>query len=220
MRWQPVVLASAGDIASKMAGSLRPGLERPGLECSWCDKGARRCGATTGTVRDHVHRPVPPIRHALGLDFHCHAGATIADPFGSNDDRLPGAIPLCLRKGASAPCDTQLQATLPDTSTHSPLSERHYLNKAEIVRPHGKSGRPVLLVVTASLRSGDGDQLVLTQALAYQAGPDHFVRVYEHPTDTNSNQEVRSMNEEPLAGDIILVNDGPRRPRCAQNWQQ
>ena len=79
---------------------------------------------------------------------------------------MPGAITLCLHKGAAGSCDPRLQAKLFDTSDVAAFSERHYLETVWIVRSHGASGRPLLLVVSASLHSGDGDQLVLTQMMA------------------------------------------------------
>ena len=178
-------------------------------------------GAATA-LADASPPPTPSVIASIDLSypfdtrsawsFTANQGPPIADPFGSSGDQLPGTVSLCLRKGASGPCDTQLQGSLPDTSDDILFSERHYLEKAEIVRPHGKSGRPILLLVTASLHSGDGDQLVLTHALAYQTGPDHFVRVYEHSTGTNNNQEVHYMNDGPLAGDIISVDQAETAP--------
>ncbi len=81
-----------------------------------------------------------------------------------------------------------------------------------VVRSHGASGQPLLLLVTASLHSGDGDQLVLTQVMAYRRGPDRFVKAYEHWTGTNNNQEVRFMPAGPLAGDIIAVEPTDTAP--------
>lgn len=130
----------------------------------------------------------------------------IANPFGSGDDQVPGAVTLCLHKAASGPCDPQLQNRLYDSSDTALFAERHYLNRAAVVHPRGRSGASLLLVSTASLHSGDGDQAVMTQALRYQPGPDRFVRAYEHWMGTNKNQEVRYIESGPLAGDIVAVD--------------
>ncbi len=150
-----------------------------------------------------------PFRTRSAWQFTATQAPPIADTFGSAGDEVPGAITLCLRKSATAPCDTRLQGKLFDTSDNTVFSERHYLDKAEIVRPHG---RPVLLVATSSLHSGDGDQLVLTQALAFQAGADRFRLAYQHSTGTNNNQEVRYLDAGPLAGDIISVDQAEGAP--------
>ena len=47
--------------------------------------------------------------------------------------------------------------------------------------------------------------MVLTQVLAYQRRLDRFVRIYEHLTGTNNNQEVRYVDAGPLRSDIISV---------------
>ena len=136
----------------------------------------------------------------------------IEDPFGGSDDKVPGAITLCLGKADAGSCDPQLQGRLDNTSDDGLFSERHYLDTAEIVHPHGASGAPILLVATASLHSGDGDQSKLTEAFAYDGGADRFVRVYEHSTGRNNNQEVRYMEAGPLAGAIIAVDPTETAP--------
>ena len=144
--------------------------------------------------------------------FTATQGPAIDDPTGLNGDQAPGAVTVCLRRTASGPCDPQLQAALRTGLDDDPFAEPHYLNQADIVRPGTGSGRPILLVVTASLHAGDGDQVVKTQALAYEAGQDRFVRVYEHATGRNNNQEVRFMAGGPLAGDIISVEPAETAP--------
>ncbi len=134
-----------------------------------------------------------PFETRTAWTFTATQAPPIPDPFGPDDGTVPGAITLCLRKGADGPCDPQLQTKLFDTSDVAAFSERHYLETARIVHARGASGEPLLLVVSASLHSGDGDQLVLTQVLAYEHGRDRFVTAYEHWTGTNNNQEVRFM---------------------------
>ena len=164
-------------------------------------------GAATA-LADASPPPTPSVIASIDLfypfdtrsawSFTANQGPPIADPFGSSGDQLPGTVSLCLRKGASGPCDTQLQGSLPDTSDDTLFSERHYLDRAEIVRPHGKSGRPILLLVTASLHSGDGDQLVLTQALAYQIGPALRSRV--RAFDRDEQQPGGALHERRASG--------------------
>ncbi len=130
-------------------------------------------------------------------------GPPVEDPGG---DEAPGVVTLCLREGGSGPCDPGLKGALHAASTGDIFAVPHYLNEARVVHPPGSGGRPVLLVRTASLHSsGDGDQLVLTQALAYERDADRFVRVHDHVTGTNNDQEVRYVEAGPLAGDIISV---------------
>ena len=144
--------------------------------------------------------------------FVASQGPYTADPFGSTDDKLPGVVDLCLQKDPSAPCDPSLQSTLETSNARDPFDEPHYLNAARVVRPRGPSGRPLLLVQTASTYSGDGDQLVLTQVLAYDRASDRFVRVYGRTTGHNNNQEVRYMEAGPLAGDIISAEPTENAP--------
>ena len=142
--------------------------------------------------------------------FTAAQGPAIDDPTGGVGDKAPGAVRLCLRRDASGPCDPQLQATLRAGLEDDLFAQPHYLNTARIVQ--GAAGAPLLLVQTASLHSGDGDQLVFTQALAYRRGADAFVRVYGHPTGRNNNQEVRYIEKGPLKGDIISVEPTENAP--------
>lgn len=141
--------------------------------------------------------------------FIATQGPPITDPLQFGDDEVPGVVTLCLRIGALGPCDPQLQGKMAAWSDDSLFSERHFLDKAAIVQSHGQ---PILLVATASLHSGDGNQFVLTQALAYRPGPARFVRVYEHATGKNNNQEVRFIDAGKLAGDIISVDPADTAP--------
>ncbi|HWW25000.1 MAG TPA: hypothetical protein VNZ85_03780 [Caulobacter sp.] len=127
----------------------------------------------------------------------------VADPTGFQDDKVPGLIHLCLRKAASAPCDPSLRATVGEVGKSDVFVEPHDLAKLEIV--HGLSGQPLLLVQTGSVHSGNGDQLVRTQLLAYRPAEDRFERVYEHLTGHNNNQEVRFVETGPLKGHIVSV---------------
>ena len=93
-----------------------------------------------------------------------------------------------------------------------PFTEPHYLNAVTIVYPRGRAGRPLLLVQTASIFSGDSDQIVLTQVLAYEKSRDEFVRIYQHATGRNNNEEVRYIRFGRLIGDIVSVDPTGNAP--------
>ena len=170
--------------------------------------------------------PAPTVIATLDLSgpFDTHAPWTltasqappIPDPFGSPggpgrddaapDDTVPGAITLCLRRAAE-PCDKRLQLPMFDTSGSDVFSERHYLRRAAIVRARGQ---PVLLLQTASLPSGDGDQLQLTQALVFRAN--RFALAFEHWTARNNNQETRFVDAGALAGSIVVAEPADTAP--------
>jgi len=143
--------------------------------------------------------------------FTAVQAAAIPDPFGdgaADTDTVPGPIQICLRKSASGPCDAQLLRALDSASGF--FAEVHFLETAEVV--HDAAGRPLLLVQIGSLHSGDGDQLVRTQALAYRASADQFVRVYDHQTGTNNNEEVRFIGAGVLKGDFISAEPTGNAP--------
>lgn len=60
-----------------------------------------------------------------------------------------------------------------------------------------------MLLRTTNLPSGDGNQAVFTQLLAYRRQSDRFERVYAYQVGKNNNQEVRFIASGPLAGDVI-----------------
>lgn len=156
------------------------------------------------------------LRQAFGTrsdwSFSASQEPPIPDPFGWTGDEVPGRISLCLAKASDSRCDARLQERLFDTSDIGLFSERHYLKTAEIVYPHGAAGRPLLLVAVASLHSGDGDQTVLTQALAYRVAIDGFTVVYQHSVARNNNQETRYIASGRLHGDIISVEPASTAP--------
>jgi hypothetical protein len=137
--------------------------------------------------------------------------ATQGPPSAGNDtasgSEEPGQIQLCLQPTSSAPCDPQLLSALrAATSANDDFTQPHYLNSVKIVYPRGSSDQPLLFVQTASLHSGDGNQLVLTQALAYDNSQNRFLRIYQYSTGTNNNEEVRYISSGRLKGDIISVD--------------
>jgi hypothetical protein len=144
-----------------------------------------------------------PFATHSAWSFSASQEGPMDDPIGLPDEKVPGAIHLCLRKAPSVPCDPQLKGAVIESAKDDLFSTPHYLEKAEVV--HGPSGQPLLFVQTGSLQGGNGDQLVLTQVLAYQSGPDQFVRVYERRTGRNNNQEVRYIQSGLLRGDIVSV---------------
>lgn len=138
-------------------------------------------------------------------------GAPTKD-YGDND--APGALSLCLHSGPAGPCvsgpvSLPLQRTTPDGS---PAWEPHYLLAAKMVHPRGVQAAPLLLIVTGSLNSGDGDQIVATQLIAYDAGKDVFHRVYGGRTGHNNNQEIRFLDGGPLRGSVISAEPQDRAP--------
>jgi hypothetical protein len=136
----------------------------------------------------------------------------------AGDDTLtgyeePGRIHLCLRAAPSAPCDPELQNALRAASfAVDSFTQPHYLNAVKIVYPRGPADQPLLFVQTASLHSGNSNQLVSTQMLAYQNSQNRFVRIYQYTTDRNHNEEVRYLDSGRLKGDIISVDTTENAP--------
>jgi hypothetical protein len=167
--------------------------------------------------------PYHPAAQAIQLDltkpFHTHSpwrlvvteGPQVKD-YGDND--APGALTLCLDKGSTGPCLSDpvtlpLRAPTPDFAI---AWEPHYLLTAKVVYPHGPAAAPLLLIVTGSLNSGDGDQIVATQLVSYDVVHDEFLRVYGRSTGHNNNQEVRFVAEGPLQGDVITAEPEEHLP--------
>ena len=123
----------------------------------------------------------------------------------AGDNPAPGALTLCLEKGPGAPCLTSPVPMPPSNAGGYSGWEPHYVGPAEPVYPHGPKAPPLLLIVTASMHSGDGDQVVVTQLLKYDRAGDAFERVYLQATGHNNNQEVRFISGGPLEGDVIFA---------------
>jgi hypothetical protein len=132
---------------------------------------------------------------------------------GQIDDDGPGQITMCLSGGRQAPCDPALDV-MPDhpRAADDPGWPPHYLQAARLIYPRGRAAPPLFLVRTGSEISGDGDQAVATQVLAYRPRTDRFERIYEHLTGHNNNQEVRFIATGPLRGDIISVEPMEKAP--------
>jgi hypothetical protein len=132
---------------------------------------------------------------------------------GLYDEKEPGQIQLCLRATPSAPCDPQLlNAVSAASSANDFFTQPHYLNAVKIVYPRGSADQPVLFVQTASTHSGNGDQVVLTQVLAYGNSQNRFLRIYQYTTGRNNNEEVRYISSGRLKGDIISVDPTENPP--------
>lgn len=135
-----------------------------------------------------------------------------AKDYGDND--APGALTFCLHKGSAGPCvsgPVTLPLKAPDPG-YAIAWEPHYLDAAKVVYPNGQDAAPLLLIVTGSLNSGDGDQIVATQLVAYDEGKDTFRRVFGKSTGHNNNQEIRFVTDGPLRGSVISAEPQQHLP--------
>jgi hypothetical protein len=133
------------------------------------------------------------------------------EDYGGND--APGALTLCLQKGASGTCISEpVTPPLRITTPGAPAWEPHYLLAAKVVYPRGPRAAPFLLTTTGSLYSGDGGQAVATQLVAYDADHDAFRRTYQKSTGRNNNQEVRFITKGPLRGSVITAEPQEHPP--------
>lgn len=148
-----------------------------------------------------------PFSTREGWRFIATQGPPVSGDDTPSGGEEPGQIQLCLRATPTTACDPQLLSTLraaPGVSDS--FTQPHYLNAVKIVYPDGNADRPLLFVQTASLYSGDSDQLVSTQILTYENSENRFVRIYQHTTGRNMNQEVRFISSGRLKGDVISVD--------------
>ena len=130
------------------------------------------------------------------------------------DNEAPGALTLCLRKGPAGPCVADPVTPPPRRSISAAGNawEPHYLFAATAVYPRGPKAAPLLMIVTGSLNSGDGDQIVATQLVAYDVAKDTFRRVYGESTGRNNNQEIRVVTKGPLQGSVISAEPQDHPP--------
>jgi len=164
-----------------------------------------------------------PASQSMTLDltklFHARSawrfvvteGSPTQDYGGMN---APGALTLCLHKGPSGPCVSDVvNLPLRKTTPDEPIAwEPHYLIVARVVYPQGPEAEPFLLIVTGSLLSGDSDQIVSTLLITYDAETDTFRRVFGKSTGRNNNQEIRFIAEGPLRGSVISAEPQERLP--------
>jgi hypothetical protein len=155
----------------------------------------------------------------LTKPFHTHSAWRFvvtegppAKDYGDND--APGVLSLCLHKGPAGPCISE-PVTMPlrKTTPNDPIAwEPHYLITTKVVYPRGPNAAPLLLIVTGSLNSGDGNQLVSTQLIAYDAERDVLRRIFGQSTGHNNNEEIRFVTEGPIQGDVISAEPQMYRP--------
>lgn len=165
------------------------------------------------------HRAPQATELDLGKTFHTRSpwrfvvteGPPTKD-YGEND--APGTLTLCLRKSSAGPCVSEpVTPPVRKTTLDDPIAwEPHYLFTAKVVYPHGPNFAPLLLIVTGSLTSGDGDQIVSTQLVTYDADRDAFRRVYGKSTGHNNNQEIRFITDGPLQGSVITAEPQDHLP--------
>ena len=97
--------------------------------------------------------------------FIATQGPRVAGDDTASGSEEPGRIQLCLRASLSAPCDPQLlNALRVASSANDFFTQPHYLNAVRIVYPRGSADQPVLFVQTASMYSGDSDQIIYIDA--------------------------------------------------------
>jgi hypothetical protein len=165
--------------------------------------------ATPGRISDiDLSKPF----HASS-EWHFHADQEPSETDPDSHDSVPGRIHLCLDRRGYGSCDAQLLANppAPDALLQAAWRPR-FLWEAQTVYPKGRSAPPLLMVRTASAHSGDGDQLVFTQMLAYRSDMDKFVRIYSRAVGHNNNQEVRFIDSGPMIGSIVAVEDTNNAP--------
>ncbi|HEX4737868.1 MAG TPA: hypothetical protein VH331_09930 [Allosphingosinicella sp.] len=142
--------------------------------------------------------------------FTASQSPEIDDPLWAQGGKVPGSVHLCISNDEGKSCRPDLRGIIGTPDANNLFWEPHYFNGARIVRPHG--GRALLLVQAASLNSGDGDQAVATEVLAYDRRRDRFVPVYRETTGRNNNEEVRYMAGGPLEGAVISAEPTERAP--------
>jgi hypothetical protein len=153
--------------------------------------------------------PTPPTAIDLTGPFHTRTpwrftatqGPAVKD-FVDDGGTEPGEIRLCLSHDGAQGCEPALLGILGHSDTDS-YSGPHFLKKAEIDQP---DARPLLLIQSAGLPSGDGDYGIETSAFRYDRRQDRFISAYEHGSEHNRNGNVRYVTDGPLRGDFISVD--------------
>ena len=137
-------------------------------------------------------------------------GAPTQD-YGGDD--APGPLTLCLHKKPTASCISYpVTPPIRTAPANHAAWEPHYLLTAKAVYPKGPKAEPFLLIITGSLNSGDGDQIIATQLVTYDADHDTFRRVYEKSVGHNNNQEVRFVTKGVLRGRVITAEPKEHLP--------
>ena len=161
------------------------------------------------TALPTIAAPAPAILSSIDLatPFHTRSpwrfiatqGTPIPDSFGQPGNTNPGPITLCLSRDGIRNCEATLLGTLGHSGANA-FSGPHFLRKAEIYWP---DTRPLLLIQSANLPSGDGDYGIETIAFRYHPRQDRFIVVYRHVAEHNRNGDVRYITNGPLHGDFI-----------------
>ncbi|HWT99477.1 MAG TPA: hypothetical protein VN229_17735 [Terriglobales bacterium] len=123
---------------------------------------------------------------------------------GNTGEDEPGLVHLCLQANPSAACEPWAVKPQSGDPSYAEAWAPHYLDDPTVVYIE-TTKTPLLLLRLASLHSGNGDQLVYTQLLAYDRAADRFRLAYARDTGHNNNQEVRFIVAGPLQGDVISV---------------
>lgn len=190
-------------------------MSRIGLALAFVSFG---CSASPPLLTQPVAPPPAPQKVQVDLTrpFHTRSawrlvvtqGPAVKDVVGEDE---PGALTLCLHRGPAGPCLSE-PVSRPTTPEDRFAWEPHYLRSAKVVYPRGLRSAPFLLIVTGSLYSGDGDEIVSTLLLTYDRHRDAFRRIYARSTGHNNNQEIRFITAGPLRGSVITAEPQQRLP--------
>jgi hypothetical protein len=141
--------------------------------------------------------------------FTASQAPDMPDPIGM-EDKVPGAIRLCLSANGQRTCQGDLLRLLHIPPSDDDFSEPHFLNDARVVHP--RDGESLLLVMASSLHSVNGDQRVALALLAYDRAQDTFALAYRKTTGRNNNQEIRYIDSGPLRGAVISAEPTENAP--------
>jgi len=133
--------------------------------------------------------------------FTATQGPAVPDTFGGPGATAPGKFTLCLSRDGQKNCEGTLLHTLGNDADG--WSGPHFLRKADIEQP---DGRPLFVVQSAGLWSGDGDYGIESAAFRYDPRQDRFILAYQHGSEHNRNGNVRYVEDGPLRGDIVSVD--------------
>ena len=123
----------------------------------------------------------------------------------------PGLVHLCLQENPLASCEPWTVKPRSADPGYAEAWAPRYFTDVTVVQVDATK-TPLLLLRLASLHSGDGDQLIYTQLLAYDRAADRFRLAYAYDTGHNNNQEVRFIASGPMQGDIISVEPTENAP--------